>query len=559
MSLGPIIPGLARLRAESDPIGTYRCNGEPAEWVTHNFSRYEIYNHAANSSGKTTTLSAIAAGMVVGIPYLHAFDGSEIPIPTPEPRVSIGVGTPTYKLGEGSILDYIRAFIGTDPDRVKEGRTTAGTSVFHVKHRLSRAGDYRREWSVIYVFPYDGPTPEEVRLDAWFADGPPPPDWLGAIRNRGKRGRPLYGGIAATPVRSSEWEPLVEEYPEVKRVPDHRGRVSVQSSVYDNRFLHVPGCPGYDQGVGYCSCRCPDIVRQENANEGRSDARARLFGEHVNTDSECPWDSKLLDSWEVLCVPPREVIQFVVQGERTTTLGYSLVELVCKLEVWEYEDPDDEYLILMDPGTGQNDGRHDPDGLHVRSRRTRGLVARVSQYLGAWGLGAAGVKIAEAYGNGEFHVCRGGGYGDSVLSAARVLGYDNLGRDRAAANVTRRSQLGISENETTRHQAMNAVTSLLQRGTTRIPSRDVIRCLRRVTVKDGRIEGRGKNKDEDMILLGHGDRLLDALGPLAEIVQRVSGSQQAFNQAFRNDFGFSPDGPRRSLGGGGQPLDPGRW
>jgi len=562
VSIAHILPVLARAERKANPLDHYRCAGWHAEWVTEHFGRYEIYMHSANRAGKTTTAAALAAALARGRPSLKAFDGSEIPIPSPRPRVTVGIGTPTYKIGEGSILDYVRAFLGAG--EVKEGRTSVGTSVFHVEHRLSRAED---DWSVIYVYPYDGPLPEEVGLDAWFGDGPPPPEWIRAIRNRGKAGRPLYGLITATPAKTAEWEPILVDYPAVPRatprptaISANGRRASIQSSIYDNRFSHLAGCPGRDAAAGYCSCSCPDIVRQEAANEGMVDAKARLFGEHVDTRGGCPYDGPLLERWESLCTEPRETIRFVVQGERTGPSGLASVSLLCDLQVWEYDDPDDEYVVVVDPARGLDDGRHDPDGLHVRSRRTRSLVARASQFLGAWGLGAAAVEVARGYNNAELHVARGGGYGDSVLSAARVLGYWNLGRDRRAASAGRTAELGVVETATTRHQAMNAVAAMLQRGETRIPSRDVIRCLKNVIVnKDGKIEARPGFHDEDLILLGHGERILDGLGPMPERAEPENGARAAFNRSFRHDFGLDPDRPGRSQSGGGIPTDSGRW
>jgi hypothetical protein len=485
--------------------------------------------------------AALAAAIARGVPSLAAFDGSPIRIPTPElrPRVSIGIGTPSYKLGEGSILDYLRQFLG-DPTTIREGKTSAGTSVFHVKHRLSQSDD---EWSAVYVFPYEGPDPEEVRLNAWFADGPPPESWLGAILNRGKQGEPYNGLITATPAKADEWEPIIKQYPELTQWINSRGRASIQSSVYDNRFLHVPGCPGYDRGAGFCSCTCPDIVRQEMNNEGLADARARLFGEHVNIVGGCPWTPDLLKRWFDRCRDPLDVIEFAVQAERDGSAGMDAVELIVSLQVWRYPENNDPCIVIADPGRGIDDGIHDPDGLHVRSRLEpgRALVARANQYLGPWGLGMAAVEAAKTYGNAPIYVARGGGYGEAVLSAIRVSGYRNVAPDLVASRIKQtRQQLGVSETTETRIMAMNAVTAMLQRGQVDLPSHDVVTCFKNcIKDRNGKIVARTGWHDEDLVLTGHGNRLLDLLGPpmIFDTHPRLSGDdfrEQLEREGWRN-------------------------
>ena len=280
-------------------------------------------------------------------------------------------------------------------------------------------------------------------------------------------------------------------------------------------------------------------------------AQAALFGKHVNIVGGCPFE-ELLPPWEAKCRPPIGERQMVVEREQDGEGQTELVAARAKLQVWHDVDEHDEYIVLADPGRGINDGRHDPDGLHVRSRRTRALVARLSEYLGPWGLGAAAVDVATLYRGAQLYVARGGGYGEAVLSAARVLGYRNIGPDLDASRIRQVSRLGGAETGESRIKAMNAVLAMLQRNETDMPSLDVVRCLKNCIVDgNGKIVARAGYHDEDLILLGHGERILDMLAKLSPLREpRPASSIDNFKRVMREAFGRDVIGSTRR-----SPLD----
>lgn len=524
---------LADDERRTDPLQHYRCAGPHAEWICRHIGETGIYAHGANKSSKSTTAAAIIVAMARGAPHLAAFDGSPIQLPTPrpDPRITIGVGMPSYKLGEDSIIAAIKALLGDWPhyeDRVSRA--------IYVKHARSRS---ESDYSKIVFYPYEGPPPDGPRWDAFFADETPPQNWLRGAFNRGKRGKTLYWAILATPVDERIWGPLLKLFPARERVIVN-GFARVQASVYDNRFLHLRSCPGYYRAAGNCGCSCPDIAQAERLNANSPWWKAALLGEHVNVVGGCPFTHPvdLITPWEARCRPAIGTRTMVVEKERRDGPELEAIQMV--LEVWGDYDPLDEYLVLADTGGGINDGRHDPDGLHVRSRRTRALVARmVPEYLGPWGLTCASIATAKLYGNAK--ICPLMGHaGPQVLSNARVMGWRNFGHDVKPQRARQIDpHMGITESQRSRLDAMNAVIVMLQRGETDMPCLDVFQCFRNCIVDgSGKIVARPGHHDEDLVLTCHGERMLDSLQALTPIRKPAEKtSMEAFGQALEDAFG----------------------
>jgi Zn-dependent alcohol dehydrogenase len=178
----------------------------------------------------------------------------------------------------------------------------------------------------------------------------------------------------------------------------------------------------------------------------------------------------------------------------------------------------------------------------------------------------AALECAKAYRNAQVYVARGGGYGEAVLSALRVAGYRNVGSELDAAKARQqRDTLGVTESAETRIKAMQAVSSMLQRGQDDIPSRDVIRCFGNCIVdRAGKIVARsGKDpmtgspyQDEDLILTGHGNRLLDLLGPPPKWVTREKSVGEEFRERLERAGFRGVTTPKSSAR---QPLDVAKW
>lgn len=550
-ALAPLAALAAQQDRKNDPLAHYECASWQAEWIYEHIHECEPYLHAANSFGKST----LGANLFVAFCRGESSLGG-VPIPVIKGRVTGAIGTPSYKLGEGSILEALRNAIGNWPHH--EERTAGSSSVIYIKHKNDRTDDYRK-WSKIYVFPYEGPVPEAVRLNFWGADEPPPPLWLDAIRNRGKRGCPLYGLIMATPIDSRAWEPIKKQYPE-PLLTIVNGRARIQASVYENRFLHLRTCPGSrpDQRHGPFRCKCPDILKAEEKNEGSPWRKARLMGEHVNAEGSNPFDPNTLQRWLDACRDPDQSITLTVNAERDRPTGRVTIPVTCTFDIWGEVDPHDVYIVLVDPARGINDGVHDPDGLHVWSRRRRAQVGRVNEYLGGWGLGLAAVEAAKAFNNAKIYVLRGGGYGESVFSAIRTAKYHNLGVLPSSGKRKQTfTQLGVVESGDARAEAMTAIQDAMVQGSATINCADTVRCLMRCIVDEtGKIVGKDGDHDEDLVLTGYALRICSspagAPSPLRDPDKMTSA--QNFEAAYERSMGRPLRAPQ-TIG----PTDNGRW
>jgi hypothetical protein len=532
-ALAPLAALSAQQDRKNEPLAYYECASWQAEWIYEHIGECEIYLHAANKFGKSTLAAALAVAWCEGKKELGG-----VTIPTVEGPVTGAIGTPSFKLGEGSIIGALRALLGNWPNH--EERTAGSASVIYIKHRSNRDSDDYRKWSKLYIFPYEGPEPEAVRLDFWIADEPPPTRWISAIRNRGKRGRKLHGLITATPIDSREWEPIKKQYPDQHMVIVN-GRVRIQAPVYDNRFLNAQ-----------------DIHEAEQSNIGDPWAKARLLGEHVNAEGSNPFDPNTLQRWLDACRDPDQRIELVVNAERDKPSGRVTIPVSCTFDIWGEVDPHDVYIVLVDPARGINDGKHDPDGLHVWSRRKRAQVGRVSHYLGGWGLGLAAVEAGKAFNNAKIYVLRGGGYGESVFSAIRTSGYRHLGELPASGKRRETfTQLGVVENAQARAEAMTAVQDAMVQGSCTINSADTVKCLMRCIVDEtGKIVGKPGDHDEDLVLTGYALRICASPAGAPAVVRedRPLTSAQNFDRAFERTNG-RPRRPRAPIG----PSDNGRW
>lgn len=472
------------------PLDRWRCSSWAQEWILRHIDDLEIYAHAANKTGKTTVGGVVDVRYCQGIPWLQARDGSKIELIMPPPPVHWGLGVQTYKIGAGTVFPVIRAALaGWDFVEEKAGGPDA-VSVFHIRHQAV-AKDNVAAWSKLFVYPYDGPTPEGPRLDGWHCDEPPPPRFLSAFRTRGKSGRRLRGLITATPIEKSKWYPVRSDYPDELMVADANRRARIQWSIYDNDALSAEDIAQAERSVGW------------GTDRQKPDARARLFGDHLNLEGDNPWPWELLDRWMARCREPR-IQRLELQREVDTAEGRRLAPIAVDLEVLHEYDPGDVYVIWGDVGKGIADGRHDPDCLHVYARRKRALAARVNGYIGGYGLAQALAQVGAMYGKARVVPLVTGGYGEVVLSGLRQLGYGNIGHtrsDRAPGKWDVR--LGATETAATRAMAIEAVEHALQTDSLLVESQAVVQCLMDCVVDaSGKILAGPGYHDEDLVLLG---------------------------------------------------------
>lgn len=454
----------------------------------------DTYLHGANLSAKSRGGGAYDLAKCVGLDRLLAFDGTPIPISVLRPPVRWGLGVETYKLAGPGPLDAIRTLLGDWPHK-----ENAQDHTFTIKHLAARD---ESEWSVLYVYPYDGPPPESGRLDGVRMDEPPPVRHLDALWTRWKLGRRLYRSITATPIDRRTWYPIRSLYPDALDV-SQGGRIRIQSALWDNWML-----PEW---------QVEEIKRQfrwgERDAKGRPlwrrIAAARLLGEHVDDTGSGAFEhlDEQLERWLARARDPHEV-RVKVQREQDTEDGRVLVEIACTVEILHKYDASDVYVITADTGKGIADGKHDPDCAHVYALRAKKLVARVNDYLGGYGLGQLLALLARRYGNALVDPAVTGGYGEAVLSGLRQAGYGRIFHQQTVTKPgDQRVQLGHTETETLRNECIGALEWALGGDAVLIESKAVIQCLRDC-VKDerGKIVGGPASgwHDEDLICAGRG-------------------------------------------------------
>lgn len=523
MTLADAIVAQTEVRRR-DPLIHYRCASRQAEWIYGHIHEADIYNPAANKFGKSTLGAALDIAFCRGMSRLGG-----VPIPVISAPVAGAIGTPSYKLGQGSVLEALYGLLGNYPHH--EERVSGGTSIIYIRHRMNRDDDYRT-WSKVYVFPYEGPVPEAVRLDFWHADEPPPVRWLDAIRNRGKRGRKLHGLITATPIDKREWEPIKAQYPDaLEQIVN--GRATVRGSVYDNRFL-TPA----------------DIAEAEQVNQSSPWKRARLLGEHVDASGKCPFDPEnkgLLEPWLDLTRDPDLVELVEVTRNEQTRTAITPVKVSVRFELWAFDgksfyDPDEEYVCIFDPATGINDPEHDPDGMHVYARRRKALVCRVNQYLGGTGIAEAAYQASEAFGGCPIDPLNTGGYAGEAIARLSQLGFRRWWVD--PTETTRRHKLqeriGHAETAHSRPRAIGAVQAAIQSGSMIWPSRAVIQCFKDCVVDSaGKVVASDYSHDEDLVLAGRGAYICENFAEHlpAKPGPRISTSADVFVSEINRMFG----------------------
>lgn len=520
-------------RRRQDPMALERAPSWASEWIYQHIGDAEIVHLSGNGGAKSRGMAALDVALLRGLPSLTAYDGSAIPIPVIRPPVSGAVGVPSYKLGSGSLIEALRLLIGEHPHH--EERTAGSVSVFYVKHRLDVSDDPMR-WSKLYVLPYEGPVPEALRLDFWHGDEPPPTLWLDAIRMRKKAGRRLYGGISMTPIERRFWEPVLKQYP-TERQAIIDGRAVIQSSVFDNRFLSEA-----------------DKTEYARLAKGSAHEKARLWGEPMDASGSNPWPRVDWDAWLAACHPPIRVERLTVQGEKDEETGASLVSISFDLQVYEDPIPNDLYYIPGDSGKGIKDGIHNPDGIHVWSRRRKKQVARVNEYLGGWALGEAMAILHYRYNKAMCDPLQTGGYGRVTLSVLRQRGVRYFAHSfRETDRGAKVGSLGSTETVAYREGGLDYVEQMLLTRSGTIPSVEIVRCLQGLIIDSmGKIVAGPGDRPGD-----HGEDLSCAIAACRHIQNRAQNlperrppaeksQDETFAEVLRKEFGREVLKPNRN-------------
>jgi len=483
---------------DADPLRWFRWPSDKHRLIAKVMTSHrECYVRSPNQGAKTTTGAYIVTGMARGEKEL---DGEPLPIlGTPNTGMVL---VPSYKIAELSSVKALRQALGEWPHKVERG--SQGTTLgFRVKPRGARSDDPDR-WSRIVIHPEEGPLPTAVRLDWAWGDEPPLEAYWSQVRSRRRANRPYPRLITATPLDRARWEWLKREYTD-KAYPGNEAMAEVKLALRDNRFL------------GPAHIRAMEM---EFADDPLGDAI--LSGEYVDTTGQCPFDRQGLRQWEEQC--------FAGRKEQFSDFT---------VEVWNDPEEGEEYFVVCDLSAGIEDKRklHDPAAALVIGRRSRKLVARWNGYRIAHDVGVLGAKLGEHYNHALLVPERNSGFGESFLAGAQSQNYGHIyvehHVDKATGLISNR--LGWTTSASNRGTVIASLQRAVKTQTFECHSQAVVDNLRTVIYQPlvNRVAAAEGFHDEDMICLGVGIHLLDALplygGPPAKptLGQRL---EKAFNR-----------------------------
>lgn len=498
----------------NDPLRFFEWASWAQERVAREIDRGEILVRSGNKAGKTQGAAALFVALARGERELA---GVELP-PIRTPNTG-WIVVPSYKQAQDSVVKAYRKMLGRWPHRlIKQNTFIVG---FYIKPNRPEVGEDQDNWSKILLMPDEGTEPTGGRIDWAHGDEPPSQYMWTEVRWRGESGLPFYRLLTLTPKKRINWQWIKDDF-EGSLGQWNNGKLELQLSIHENRFLTPK-----------------DIAEAERQakSEGAMGA-ARLRGEYIDDSGGNPFDRGKLDEWMAATRPGKPISLTVVrQSEAQKVLA------TCECEEWEPYDPQDVYLIVLDTGKGINDRKHDPDCLHVWSRRKRKLVFRFNGYVGGYGIGRLGGQVARRYGRAEVDPAVTGGYGEAVLSGLTDEKCTTIARNTTqTAPGKMASVLGFNESMETNNQWRGAVERALMVGDVTIPSREVVQCFLDLVVNDrGKILAGPGYHDEDWVCAGRAIERLANRPPMKKL-ERPARRRNIFKQlvGMTKPKGYTP-------------------
>lgn len=506
-----------RRAQRKDPLDGYQCAAWPQRAIAEAWAKGgqlppEILWHAGNSGSKTTGGLALTLAMLMGREWLWDWGRAErIPLPLIRPPVSWVLGVESFRLASESTLPKLRELLGEWPHHETRAGGPDSVVKFVIRHRLSRDDtEARTDWSRLAVFSYEGPEPEAMRLDGWQCDEPAPRPFIDALRTRGKAGRPLYSFHTLTPTKRAAWEPIFEDFPTEHRKVE-KGLMRLQSSVYDNRALHQPGCDTKCAGTE----RCPDIVRAEQKAEHSPYKVARLFGDPVDISGTCPFDiDALLKARDEAVDGERHAISGIYRDHVDTVYPHQNAK--GQIEVWgPWPGKWDRVVFVADPSSGVKEPDtpdrlqpRNPSGLVGGSVADDRLFCRFNGYKPAHELGVMARGLCNRVHNWVMVVETNGGWGDAFLGGFHsmpALTQGELWHMHDPQTGEPAKDPGWRQSVTGLGRLLSALQSAIESGGMKIPSRAAIDNLLRTRLDANEKWDRGDGKGphgEDVIVLG---------------------------------------------------------
>jgi len=431
----------------------------------------EVHHRAANYGGKTQGGAALAVAFLRDSGHLA---GVKLP-KFGRPLVG-AVLVSSYDGQVDSSQKAVMDWLGDHPHQiswVNRGKNVIGT--LWVRPDGWRNDD-PQTWSRLTFFSQENSSEDSIKGQRWdfvWADEPPVEAFWREARKNAR-----YRWITETPIHQTDWEWLQKDFDGCLGVP-YKGRVEIVSKLSDNRFLTPQ-----------------QLAEKENEYRGDLHWRARLYGEYVNLDGSCPFGHEY----------PRleQLLAWAEPGEEW--------ELDPRVETWRNRDPNEDYMVLLDPSVGIQPREGDPGGdacaMWVIAMRARAGVARYFGWIPPHELARMGLKAANYY-NTALLVPEVNGIGEAMLPI--LDGYPNLFREYALDRYDKSlsGRQGWTQSEATKGAIVGSLKHALSDGTLDIPSAPAIKSLMAI-----RCDQRGKivrppgQNHEDMILLGMASYIL---------------------------------------------------
>lgn len=510
----------AEQRRRENPLEYERTSSAGQEALIRRVAEgIDTLAHAAERAGKSRGGCLLDAAFVRGIGEIKTWEGQPLRIPVLRPPVRGLIGVDSYKLGGASLMKTLRPLLGIyGRDYTEHGGAEGCPALIKVRHELARD---ESQWSEIAVFPYDGVLPRGMERDFVHADEPPPIRWWEAASARVGAGRSLRLYITATPLDPRLWRPIFDLFPPLGDENDNvvmDGSVRIRWALRDNKALPLKEVEALERRASKSAFR-----------------RAKLYGYPVTGVGGCPWPLDLLQELLNACVPPKRVealsIERMASGERESA----------KLQIWEDPEEGGAYYVVGDPAKGIDDGRHDPDGMQVWNRRTKVLAARLSGYVGGWGLGNAMADMHYRYNEAICDPLTTGGYGEAVLQALRSRGVYHMVRDRVEIRPGEwQERVGTIETHELRGKIIGSIERAIDTGEMVCPSAEIVTCLMECIVDKGKVVAAPGSHDEDMICLGRAMLFMGQWEAPEKSKPALKRYEPVFDKLLEKSLGYKP-------------------
>lgn len=455
------------------------------------------------------------------------------------------------------VLDYPQQLLSVQPAYLKVlGRwphhPRYNGATLRTLHIMPVGGnpDDDKHWSVVHFMSEEsrknrGTRALGVRADVVGFDEPPHIDTLRELRKAAHSGRRLILLLGYTPTVRSQWGPVISDIGKEIGLPTSRDRIirvdrrraAVRWSLSDVSDAVLSREEKNDLLLSYLG---PAMDWERPLDPL---AKARWFGDAIDTSGLCPFDTVTLNAMLAECVDPLEVVNWRITQEADASSGQTRVTRTVPVEVWQHARVDKSYVVTIDPSSGVDDALHDPYEIHVTEQDTGDLVARSGGYLSGYLVGVLAVGLAKQYNSAPIDPEVNDRWGVNVVEGVHASRYANWMREpRQLKPGEWSNEIGFHNTAQTRPLIIGAIQAWVDARRAGIryancPSRKVIETLLDCILDEkGKIVGAPGVHDECLIVRGqalrrtvrrHGLDIPEANPPVRshddELMDRIMG------------------------------------